>query len=324
MRSESKVMKILPVNLLLEGKSCLVVGGGPIAARKIEHLLEAGAKVTVVSVELCPDVMLWQKKGRLACRRRAFKMADLKGPFMVFAATNQEDVNRRIIHSCQRRGLLCCAVDSNWAEGNFLTPATLRHPALTLTISTGGASCRRARMVKDYLDRHLDIALSADLMVLTAGHKGPAGNLGTVLHRIWGVHEFLILEGGARLEVLAIVARDPAVEQMLKWALSSTGRRSVVTVRRGHEALDYTDRIGTGKSGFVEAERLRGAMEMSVRERWAGPMMRDWLQAAIHKTAPGYNSENSTHAGLSRPVESSKADRYELIIRGFQGRNAVE
>lgn len=326
MRNEGQTVKILPVDLLLEGRKVLVVGGGAIAARKIEHLLEAGARVTVVSRELCPDVALWKSKGRLIQCAREFKAADVAGASVVFAATNQERVNRQVLAACRQRRVLCCAVDQNWAAGGFLTPATLRHPAVTLTLSTGGQSCRRARMLKDYLSRHLDLVLSAELVVCTVGSRKPAANLGRILHRIWGLHECVILEGGARIVVLAIVSRDADVEGMVCAALAAVSGRpaSAVTVVRGVDALDYTDAMGKGKAVFATAERLRAAMERGVREKWAGPMMRDWLQASLHMTAPGYTAMNAAHEGLTCAAGTSKADRYAIITRGFQGRNTVQ
>ena len=326
MRTESIVKKILPVNLMLENKRCLVVGGGSIAARKVEHLLEAGARVTVVSDEVCSDIGLWKKDKRITVSQRAFRPADMKGCFLIFAATNDVSVNNRIVKACQRKGVLCCAVDANWADGNFVTPATFRHPALTLTVSTGGESCRRARMIKDYFVRHIDMVTSADLLVLSVRRR-PAGTLGQQIQSIWGVHEFIIIEEGPRLEVFAIASLDPVVEQMLRSVILGGARQSSgIQVMRGPAALAYTEKLGRqGKAGFAAAERIRGAMEKSVREKWAGPMMRDWLQAAIHQTAPGYAAENTTHAiGLVKPVAGDKTNRYELIIRGFQGRDSIQ
>ena len=155
MRSESSVKKILPVNLLLEGKPCLVVGGGPIAARKVGHLLAAGAVVTVVSPEVCPDLARLKKARKVKHKPVAFTVAEVKGQAVVFAATDNGPVNLRVIKACRRQRVLCCAADSHWGEGDFMTPAIIRHPRVTVTVSTGGESCRRARLVKEKLERYL-------------------------------------------------------------------------------------------------------------------------------------------------------------------------
>ena len=153
MRNESIVKKVLPVSLLIEDKPCLIVGGGAIAARKIGHLLAAGAEVTVVSPDLSPDIARWKKSRKVRHTPRAFKVGDVMGQFVVFAATDNKDVNLCVIKACQRRRILCCASDTNWAVGDFMTPAIIRHSALTVAVSTGGQSCTRARRVKERLEQ---------------------------------------------------------------------------------------------------------------------------------------------------------------------------
>lgn len=151
MRDESRQKKILPVDLFLEGRPCLVVGGGTIAVRKVGHLLDSGAKVTVVSPALCPEIDAWRKARRLRQISRVFKVSDVKGNVLVFAATDDNAVNLRILKACRRARILCCSVDAHWDKGDFLTPAIIRHPQVTVAVSTGGQSCKRARRVKEKL-----------------------------------------------------------------------------------------------------------------------------------------------------------------------------
>jgi len=149
------VRKILPVSLLLEDKPCLIVGGGPIAVRKAGHLLAAGASVTVVSPELCPAMARLKKAHKIRHRPRAFAAADVKGQSLVFAATDSGPVNLRVLKACRKGRVLCCAADANWHEGDFMTPAIIRRAALTVAISTGGQSCKRARRVKERVEQVL-------------------------------------------------------------------------------------------------------------------------------------------------------------------------
>jgi precorrin-2 dehydrogenase / sirohydrochlorin ferrochelatase len=154
-RTRPRARKILPVDLLIEGRPCLVAGAGKVAARKIGHLLAAGARVRVVAPAACATVARWAAAGRVAYAARGFRAGDAAGQCLVFAATDDPAVNRRVLACCRRRRILCNAADSNWPEGDFVTPAVCRAAGLTVTVSTGGRSCRTARAVKERIAKVL-------------------------------------------------------------------------------------------------------------------------------------------------------------------------
>ena len=149
MRNETVTRPILPACLLIAGRPCLVVGGGQTAARKVGHLLDAEADVTVVSLTVTDTLQALATSGKIRVITRAFSEADVKGKSIVMAATDSEDVNMLVLAACRKRGILCSAADSNWPNGDFVTPAICREKDLVVTVSTGGRSCRRARIVKD-------------------------------------------------------------------------------------------------------------------------------------------------------------------------------
>ena len=151
MRKLATTHPILPICLLLEGKPCLVVGGGTIATRKAGHLLEAAADVTVVSPEISAEMQALVHAQKVHLTPRAFAPADVKGMCLVFAATDNEAVNQQVLLSCRQSGILCSAADSNWPQGDFVMPATCRKNGLVVTVSTGGRSCQQARNVKDQI-----------------------------------------------------------------------------------------------------------------------------------------------------------------------------
>lgn len=159
MRKNSQGKKIMPVSLLLEGKPCLVVGGGLIAARKVGHLLAAGAAVTVVSPELCAELSQLKKECALRHKPRVFAATDVKGQSVVFAVTDNGPVNLAVIKACRRARVLCSAADAHWSAGDFVSPAVIRKPGLVVAVSTGGESCTRSRVIKEKLAHYL------------AGHK---------------------------------------------------------------------------------------------------------------------------------------------------------
>jgi siroheme synthase-like protein len=149
MRKRTVARPILPACLLVAGRPCLVVGGGRIAARKVGHLLDAEADVTVVSSTVTVALRALARSGKIRVTRRAFAESDVQGKYLVFATTDSEAVNRRILAACRKRGVLCSAADSHWPEGDFVTPAICRKSGLVVTVSTGGRSCLQARIVKD-------------------------------------------------------------------------------------------------------------------------------------------------------------------------------
>lgn len=155
MRKVTQGRKILPVSLLVEAKPCLVVGGGPIAARKVGHLLEAGAVVTVVSPEVCPGLAQLKNDGKIEHKSRVFRAADVKGKSVVFAVTDNGAVNMDVIKACRRARVLCGAADAHWSEGDFVSPAVLRRPRVVVAVSTGGECCTRSRVIKEKLAQFL-------------------------------------------------------------------------------------------------------------------------------------------------------------------------
>src|ERR1035437_7896980 len=146
MRKKTVTRPILPVCMLVADKPCLVVGGGRIAARKVGHLLDAEADVTVVSPELSEEIQALARSKTIRLTARAFSESDVEGKCLVFAATDSQEVNLRVIELCHKRGVLCSAADSNWPQGDFVTPAICRKSGLVVTVSTGGRSCRQARI----------------------------------------------------------------------------------------------------------------------------------------------------------------------------------
>jgi len=130
-------MRHYPIFLDLKDRPVLVVGAGTVALRKTRGLLEAGAKVTVVAPEMLPDF------DDLPVRllRRAFRAADLAGAVLVFAATDDRQVNHRIGIAAKGRGLFANIADSA-DECAFIVPARVERGDVQVAIATGGKSPR--------------------------------------------------------------------------------------------------------------------------------------------------------------------------------------
>jgi precorrin-2 dehydrogenase/sirohydrochlorin ferrochelatase len=132
-------LRSYPVNLVgLADRRCIVVGGGEVAQRKVESLLEAGAeRVVVISPRLTHKLRALLQANRIEHRPRGYQQGDLEGAFVVIAATHDPDVNRDVWQEAQERRLLINVVDDPH-HCNFFVPSVVRRGDLTISISTGG------------------------------------------------------------------------------------------------------------------------------------------------------------------------------------------
>ena len=145
-------MKYYPVNLDMTNKRCVVVGGGDIAERKVERLLECGAQVTVVSKSLTPVLKARKKTGQMDHIDRDYEDQALDGAFMVIGATDRNDVNERISKDAMTRGLLVNIVDDP-DRCNFILPSLVQQGDLSIAISTGGKSPALAKKLRKELEK---------------------------------------------------------------------------------------------------------------------------------------------------------------------------
>lgn len=140
-----------PVFVNLQGKRCLVVGGGEIASRKVQGLLEAGAEVAVVSPRLSKPLARLAAEGVIRHQRRAFREADVAGCALVIGATNQSAVNRAVSEAARRRNIWVNIVDTPDAC-DFIAPAVVQRGALQIAVSTGGHSPTLAKRIRMRLE----------------------------------------------------------------------------------------------------------------------------------------------------------------------------
>jgi precorrin-2 dehydrogenase/sirohydrochlorin ferrochelatase len=147
------VSRYYPVALDLRGRPCLVVGGGPVSEAKVEGLLHAGARVTVVSPALSERLAAWAAAGRIACRQREYDASDLDGHHLVFSATDRRDVTLAVAADARQRGLWVNAADDP-TYCDFHLPSVLRRGRLQVAVSTGGASPALAARVRRDLESY--------------------------------------------------------------------------------------------------------------------------------------------------------------------------
>jgi len=146
-----------PVFLDISGKKVVVVGGGTIAERKVLALLKAGAVVTVVSPELTLRLSREKEKNAIRHIGRGYRKGDLKGSFLVIAATDTPAVNSRVARDAPS---LVNVVDVP-KECTFIAPSVVRRGPLTIAISTGGKSPAFSKTIRKELEK----AISPDVGV---------------------------------------------------------------------------------------------------------------------------------------------------------------
>ncbi len=143
---------LFPMFLKLEGRQILVVGAGKVGEPKIAGLLDTGAHIRVVALEATPAVREWAREGKIELSVRAFSSDDLVGAFLAVVATSSRNLNERIYHEAQRRGVLCNVVDVP-DLCDFFYPSVVRRGDLQIAVSTSGKSPSLAQKIRQQLER---------------------------------------------------------------------------------------------------------------------------------------------------------------------------
>lgn len=143
-----------PIYLQLQDQPCVVVGGGKIAEGKVEGLLAAGARVTVVAPDLTSHLHELARRNEIAHLTRRYQPGDLAGAFLVICATDEAEVNHQVWQEASAHGQLVNVVDDP-PRCNFIAPAILRNGDLTIAISTAGKAPALAVRLKERLQQEL-------------------------------------------------------------------------------------------------------------------------------------------------------------------------
>jgi siroheme synthase-like protein len=165
-----RVLAGYPVNLVVTGRRCVVVGAGRIAARKIDALLAAGADVHVVAPDVGPEVRRWADEGRLTVTERAFVAADLDDAWLATSATGVPAVDHEVFEAGEARRVWVNSADDP-ANCSFTLTSVLRQGDLVLTIGTGGRSPALAAWLRRRLAEELGPEYATLLDVLSQARE---------------------------------------------------------------------------------------------------------------------------------------------------------
>ncbi len=163
-------MGYTPIFLDVTGRECVVVGGGEVAARKVESLLEAGARVSVVSPRLSPSMEAIVARGVVTHIARNYARGDIRGCVLVYAATDDPKLDRELAAEARALGIPINVVDVP-ELCTFIAPAVVKRGALQIAISTAGASPAFAARLRRELEDQFGAEYALTLEVLRAARR---------------------------------------------------------------------------------------------------------------------------------------------------------
>ncbi len=140
-----------PVFLDVAGRRCAVIGGGPVAERKVAGLIDAGARVTVIAPDLTKRLSAWVRQRAIRHVAREYRRGDLAGHRLVFIATDRDKVSEAVVREGRERGIWVNSADDP-ARCDFILPAVVRRGLLTVAVSSGGSSPALTRAIREELE----------------------------------------------------------------------------------------------------------------------------------------------------------------------------
>ena len=158
-------MAYYPIFVEMEGRPCLVIGGGGEAQRKVTGLMAAGARITVIAPKLTRDLQAMLAAGEIEYIPREYQDGDVEGYHVCMVATDDGAVNGAVAAEGKRRGIWVNAADDT-KNCDFILPAVIRRGSITIAASTGGTSPALARRLREELEAYLteEMPALADLL----------------------------------------------------------------------------------------------------------------------------------------------------------------
>lgn len=224
-------MRFFPVFLNLKGRRCLVVGGGEVAANKLQGLLEAEAEAVLVAPEATAEIAALAEQGRINRQAREFIPEDLAGCALVIAATDDEQTNRRVAEAATARNIPVNVVDNPQLCG-FIMPSVVDRRPVQVAVSTGGASPVLARLLRARLETLIPAAY---------------GRLATLLRDFRGRVKARIPQARERRRFWEDIAQGPVAEMVFAGQDDAAAR----ALEQALETSPATEGAGANKTGEV-------------------------------------------------------------------------
>ncbi len=214
-------MKLLPLSLDVRGRACLVVGGGPIGARKLASLLECQAQATLISPAICEAAR--PLAARCKYLQRAWQGGDCRGFALIWACTPRAEVNEAIAREARDSGAWC-AVSGAGEGGDLHSMAAVRRGEVCIGIASGGAAPALSR----HLRERIEAAIGGEYEVLLSWMSEERAELKARLG-----------EQGARAEVWREVLASEVLE-LLRSGRQGEARARFEAITRGSSSGSST------------------------------------------------------------------------------------
>jgi len=147
-------MPVFPLFVELNGKKCVVIGGGEIAARKIEILLEFNACVEVIAPEICSRILQLSNEFECVIKKQKFDDKLLEDAFLVIAATSDSVVNEEVYNVAMQKKILVNVVD-DIGKCTFIFPSIVKRDDLVIGISTSGKYPALSKKIREEIEKKL-------------------------------------------------------------------------------------------------------------------------------------------------------------------------
>ncbi|WP_302486835.1 bifunctional precorrin-2 dehydrogenase/sirohydrochlorin ferrochelatase [uncultured Megamonas sp.] len=144
-----------PINLILDNKPCVVLGGGHVALRKVKGLLDAKAKVTVISPEIVAELAKLVEEKRIIWQKKCYEQGDLDDFTLAICAIGNEKINAEVQREAKQKKVILNVVD-RLEFCDFALPAKIRRGDLLVTFSTNGKSPALAKYLRCKMEREFD------------------------------------------------------------------------------------------------------------------------------------------------------------------------
>jgi len=141
---------LYPVFLNLKHQKVYVIGGGQIAARRIEGLLQSEAVITIISPTLIESILNYVNEGLVHWIQKAFELSDIENAFYIISATNDPHVSSELQKAISPHQLVNFA--DNHSSSNVIVPSVVRRGKLAIAVTTSGASPSLTKKIKNELE----------------------------------------------------------------------------------------------------------------------------------------------------------------------------
>jgi siroheme synthase-like protein len=166
----------MPISLALKGGKCLVIGGGKVALRKIDSLLDYSIEITVIAPQVESKIQFYAEKGMVLLAKREYRSPEAANYRLVISASDNPDLNRQVCEDCRQSAALVNVVD-NPPLCDFIFPALVKRDRLTVAVSTDGQA--------PFLAGHLRIILENVFPEHWSKLIGHAGEFRKMVRRRW-------------------------------------------------------------------------------------------------------------------------------------------